>query len=558
MRRFLISALLLLMAAAAAANEVNDILVRVRLLKNGDALVQERWDIDADDGTEWYLVRSGLDGSVIKDLTVSEGGRVYQDDGEWDTDRSRRQKAFHSGIIHKSDGVELCWGIGDYGHHVYEVSYVLTCAVRALDDADYFHWQLVSPGLSSSPEHVKAVIEAEDFRMDSESSRVWGFGYDGTVEFADGTAVFESAGRYSRNSSLIALLRFEKGLFAPDMSEKTTFDAIYQRAMEGASFDDDEDGSNDGIAGFLAFLTMLIFSLPFLIGTKKALNSSGHLLTRRDKKKMLGVYPNEVDWWRDLPYDGDLYQTEYVMKRLGEIRKENTMAAALILRMIYNGQLVVGKDANDKIEISFGDGSKCKDMDDASRKLYDMMKDASGSDRVLQEREFSRWSSKSSSQKRIREWASGFEQKAKEDLKGAGFLSGTKFTPEGQAKAREAFGFKKFLEDFTLVREKASVEVHMWQEYLVYASLFGIAEKVAKELKDIDTRVYDQVAVFNSLSTYEIMRMTDALSRSITNARYVSSGSYSSYSGSRGGFGGHSSFGGGGGFHGGGFGGGAR
>ncbi|MBQ9399708.1 MAG: DUF2207 domain-containing protein [Bacteroidales bacterium] len=558
MRRFLISALLLLMAAAAAANEVNDILVRVRLLKNGDALVQERWDIDADDGTEWYLVRSGLDGSVIKDLTVSEGGRVYQDDGEWDTDRSRRQKSFHSGIIHKSDGVELCWGIGDYGHHVYEVSYVLTCAVRALDDADYFHWQLVSPGLSSSPEHVKAVIEAEDFRMDSESSRVWGFGYDGTVEFADGTAVFESAGRYSRNSSLIALLRFEKGLFAPDMSEKTTFDAIYQRAMEGASFDDDEDGSNDGIAGFLAFLTMLIFSLPFLIGTKKSLNSSGYLLTRRDKKKMLGVYPNEVDWWRDLPFDGDLYQTEYVMKRLGEIRKENTMAAALILRMIYNGQLVVGKDANDKIEISFGDGSKCKDMDDASRKLYDMMKDASGSDRVLQEREFSRWSSKSSSQKRIREWASGFEQKAKEDLKGAGFLSGTKFTTAGQAKAREAFGFKKFLEDFTLVREKASVEVHMWQEYLVYASLFGIAEKVAKELKDIDTRVYDQVAVFNSLSTYEIMRMTDALSRSITNARYVSSGSYSSYSGSRGGFGGHSSFGGGGGFHGGGFGGGAR
>ena len=33
---------------------------------------------------------------------------------------------------------------------------------------------------------------------------------------------------------------------------------------------------------------------------------------------------------------------------------------------------------------------------------------------------------------------------------------------------------------------KEKVEVHLWQDYLVFATLFGIADKVAKELKDID------------------------------------------------------------------------
>ena len=119
------------------------------------------------------------------------------------------------------------------------------------------------------------------------------------------------------------------------------------------------------------------------------------------------------------------------------------------------------------------------------------------------------------------------------------------------------FGFKNFLRDYTLVNIRESAEVGLWQDYMVYAALFGIADKVAKELKDINPQAFEEVVVYDYPMMNDVIRMTNNMARSITNARYVqpSTGTASS---SWGGFGGHSSFGGGGGFYGGGHGGGVR
>jgi uncharacterized membrane protein len=118
-------------------------------------------------------------------------------------------------------------------------------------------------------------------------------------------------------------------------------------------------------------------------------------------------------------------------------------------------------------------------------------------------------------------------------------------------------GFKKFLEDFTIIGERASQEVALWHDYLVFASLYGIADKVAKELKDINPQAFEQMMVYDYPTMNEVVRMTRNMGNSITNARaqHFSGGGFSS---SRGGFGGFTSIGGGGGFSGGGFGGGSR
>ena len=82
-----------------------------------------------------------------------------------------------------------------------------------------------------------------------------------------------------------------------------------------------------------------------------------------------------------------------------------------------------------------------------------------------------------------------------------------------------------------------------------------IAERVAKQLKDINPQVFEEVVCCPPDVYFNVLRMNDLLSRSITNARYVSPEVATQ---SRGGFGGVSSFGGGGGFSGGGHGGGVR
>ena len=137
------------------------------------------------------------------------------------------------------------------------------------------------------------------------------------------------------------------------------------------------------------------------------------------------------------------------------------------------------------------------------------------------------------------------------------YLSAGKFTESGQAEARKVVGFRKFLEDFTIIGERASQEVALWNDYLVFAALYGIADKVAKELKDINPQAFEQMMVYDYPTMTDVVRLTRNMGNSITNARVqnLSGGGFGS---SRGGFGGFTSIGGGGGFHGGGFGGGSR
>ncbi len=121
-------------------------------------------------------------------------------------------------------------------------------------------------------------------------------------------------------------------------------------------------------------------------------------------------------------------------------------------------------------------------------------------------------------------------------------------TPVVREDAIKLAGLKKFLNEFTNVKDKSAIEVKLLNKYLMYAQMFGIAKKVAKEFKELYPDVftdttYDQVIFVHDFSTTSVSAATTARSRA------------ESYSAGGGGF---SSFGGGGGSFGGGGGGGAR
>ena len=124
----------------------------------------------------------------------------------------------------------------------------------------------------------------------------------------------------------------------------------------------------------------------------------------------------------------------------------------------------------------------------------------------------------------------------------------------GRAENRKVIGFKKFLEDTTLIKERTSPEVTLWREYLIFASLIGIAEQVAKELKDIDPVMFEKAYTMPYNDMSRVIRLSNSYSRvldthAVTHS-YSGGGSLGGFS--RSGGGGHSSFGGGGGFSGGG------
>ena len=539
MKRLLCLLVLLCAFLTAGATRVRSVRIVATLENDGSANVVETWDVHADRGTEWYLVKDNLDHIVLSGFSVSENGRPFNNIGNWDVDRSLAQKTGRCGIVRKKNGCELCWGLGSMGDHRFTVSYRLSGLVEAFHEADGLHFQFVSPGLSAAPEQVEVQLVPGPgvARFSSDNARIWGFGYSGTCEFINGVVTARSDGAFSERSSVILLARFDKGVFSPAHTTDKDFSAVQERAMEEADFGDDE-------IPWYGKLMMIFFTVivPILSGIGVAAS------VRKRNRKLFGVARlSQIDWCRDIPFGGDLLQSDYILRKATTVAGGSAIASAMILRMIDRGQLTVmhtGRNGK-QVEIAFNDEASQESLSESERMLYRMMKEASGRDQILQKHEFARWSVWHS--KQVEQWVTALETESRKRISDNGYAG-----EGGQAEARKVIGLRKFLKDFTLIEERGSAEVSLWNDYLVFGALYGIADKVAKELSEINPKVFEQTVFSDPYTARQIVWMSRDLSNSITNAAARTS------AGARSGFGGRASFGGGGGFHGGGFGGGAR
>lgn len=115
-------------------------------------------------------------------------------------------------------------------------------------------------------------------------------------------------------------------------------------------------------------------------------------------------------------------------------------------------------------------------------------------------------------------------------------------TQKGVNSKEKWKGLKKYMEDFSLLNEKEVPAIEVWEKYLVYATAFGIADKVLKQLKTIYPNI-DELDAVNT-STYMYFMYHSNFQTSFSNS--ISSSISSSYSSATGGGGGFSGGGGGG------------
>ena len=133
------------------------------------------------------------------------------------------------------------------------------------------------------------------------------------------------------------------------------------------------------------------------------------------------------------------------------------------------------------------------------------------------------------------------------------FAMAKKRTIKGCEDYAKWMAFKKFLLDFGRFNDKEILEIHLWEKYLVFATVFGIADKVEKAMNmKIKELNYDEDTINTSpiFYTYHMgfgNSITGSLTKAITTAQTAAS---ANSNGS--GFGGGASFGGGGGGFGGG------
>ena len=108
-------------------------------------------------------------------------------------------------------------------------------------------------------------------------------------------------------------------------------------------------------------------------------------------------------------------------------------------------------------------------------------------------------------------------------------------TQEGIDEQAKWKGLKRYMEDFSMLDKREIPEVVIWEKFLVYATVFGIADKVLKQLKVVYPNINEELN--GNHYAYMYLMMNTNFSNSFSNAITTSmSTAYSSATGGGGGF----------------------
>lgn len=565
MKKFILSftLIMLIFTSVVNANSINSITMDIYIDENGDADVTEVWNCTTNQGTENYHPYYNLGESEITNLQVKdEDGVTYTPVSSWNVNGSFDNKKYKCGINRISDGVELCWGISEYGRKTYTINYEISNFVVSLTDSQMSYWTLMPHNFSNTIGNMEITVRADE-KFEG-TLDVWGYGEYGAPAYVyDGVVKMHSDGSMTSDEYKVLLIKFPAGTFNTSVSLNNNFEYYLSMADEGSVEYVDENDFDynlvyrkpsllENIFNFL--LGLIMFFLP--VGLVVAIVSSiEHVTITKEQRKMI----KEAPYYRDIPCEKDIFKMFYVAFSTGQMKRKTDVMGAVILKWLKEKKISIRKE---ETGIFKNKEETCVILDrnvadeivnEYEKKLYLLMYEAS-KDGILEKKELERWCS--NNYQTILGWFDKVLAIEKEALLGDYSLYRTKegkilkkkrihFTDNLIQEAINISGLKKYLNDYTLINKREAIEVELFEEYLMFAQLVGIADKVAKEFKDL----YPEVIEASSYQSYDnIIFLNTTMNRGITSANTAKSRA-ESYSSGGGGFssggGGGGSFGGG-------------
>ncbi len=547
------------------ANSIDKIDIDIYLDSNGTAHITEVWSANLTEGTEGYKPYYNIGNAKITNFKVSEDGKVYTYQNSWNTNASFNSKAYKNGINYISDGLELCFGISSYGYHNYKLTYDIEGFVASLTDSDMIYWNLVPYELSSKPQDVHIKIYSDNYFSDTLD--VWGYGkYGATTYVYDGYIEMNSDGILNSNEYMTVLVKFDKGTF--NTYNKINHDFKYYKDMadEGANKYKEKKPSIIGsiIGSFIVALFNIAFGIFFVTLIFNAIKTANNKVGTRVLSFGKGgkKIPKDIPNYRDIPFDKDVFKAFWIAESYKLNKKKTDILGAILLKWLKEKKISIKKVKTGllkKREESAIELYMNTEFDYyLELSLYRMMYDASV-DGVLESKEFENWCKENYD--RILRWFDEILDTESEKLIKDNKISivekntfkifkSKEYLVDSKVKddAIKLKGLKNFLEEFSRIDEKEAIEVNLWEYYLIYAQILGIADKVAKQFK----KLYPEIMENNDFGyTYSDFVFINMISYNGVNSATTSQSRAQSYSSGGGGFssggGGGGSFGSGGG-----------
>ena len=530
-----------------AKNHIYNIDMDIYIDEYGNANIEEIWTVKGSDGTEWYKGLGDLGNSEISDFTVSMDGNELTYKSFWNINDSLEKKKGYYGINHSSNGPELCFGKYDFKKHEFKLNYTLSNFIFNVDDAQAIYFTFIDR--LSNVDFDSFNLEIRTYYEIPNTLDVWGYGYKGYAYVENGSIKMSSDGDMNGNY-VVLLAKFPLNTFDTDNSYSRfqTFDDIYNRAEEGTFDYDYEDNDESFIAVISSIVYSLVMWVLVVVGITSAVNSSkyGYIDNKTITKK-------NTPFFRDIPCNKDIYYAS-ALANINKFSKETNILGAIFLKWIKERIVIIKKDEKGNSSLILQD--KTKITNELEMKLYDMVFEAS-KDGVLEKKELEKWARKHYDKylnlftrikndhiNKLKSEGHIFKRVNKEQCKFKNVMDDTLYED-----SKKLYGLKLFLDEFSNMKDKEAIEVTLWNEYLMFAYIFGNAKKVMDQFKDLYPEIIAEMESYNM--DFDTLIFLNTISYSSASAATSARSAAQSYSSGGGGFssggGGGGSFGGGGG-----------
>ena len=562
----------------------------VTVNEDGSMDVVETWNIDISHVNTLYKTFKIDDDKFtsIKNVRVKDitGNREFT---QIDEEMYHVTENCYYGLINSKGNFEIAWGVGlddRYATRTYEISYTVVDAIGKYNDYAELYWQFIGEDFEVDADKITGTITLPSNAESEEDIKVWGHteNLNGEIYVTDTNKIkFQlenfDAGRYVE----------VRVLFPTEMIESTgrvynedRYDDVIKEETKWANQANLrrqwEEIKDEVVATFVIFVILALC----IIFIEKAVKYGKKLSSI---KKF--VPEQKLDYFRDLPEkDTTPGEAVYILKEpynafsrhFGKIFS----ATLLDLKLKDYIDLRVEKTDKNKDKIYL---KKLKESDSNlksdEKRILDFAYKAFGKKTEVEKKTLEQYIEKHPAgvealingclkaiESQLKE-SKMFDKKQKEEFSNYAGLSGVYYvfaivtlfwalplaiillinglicgsikkranvlTQKGVDSKEKWKGLKKYMEDFSLLNEKEIPAIEVWEHYLVYATAFGIADKVLKQLKTIYPNIDELDSIHTSTYMYFMYHSNFETSFSSSISSSISS-SYSSATGGGGGF----------------------
>lgn len=584
---------------------LNNLEFDVEINSDGSMDVTEIWDINIEETNTLYKSfkkdnskYSKITNVDVKEITKGSNNNFIETD-EW---AYHVKKGYYYGTENEDGNFEIGWGVGldnSRATKKYQISYTVEDAILKCNDCAELYWQFVGEDFEISAKKIKGTILLPEDVNDIDEIKVWGHTEDlnGTI-YATDTDKIEFEINNFRSGRYVEI----RTLFPTDLitySGRTKNTDILNTVIEEETKWADEANArrkrNEMMTKLFLILALVIWAiiniLLIVIYIKKAMKYS-----RKSKELKKYIPTTKLEYYRDLP-DEKATPGEAVKvlnENLSSFTPSNfgKVFSATMLDLSLKGYLEIKPEGKKVININILKEPNTEVKSDEKyimefvkkaakggntltlKELENYIKNHPSSTEKLLETSYDKINNQLISEQIIDKDIQKEYKKYKDSQ--TGYIVAIIFllcftliafiipiiiftidailcdkiakklnvlTQKGVDQKEQWKGLKKYMEDFSMLDRREVPELVIWEKYLVFATAFGIADKVIKQLKIVYPNLDEMTNGINTFTYMNLMMNTD-FSSSFSNA--ISSSMSSAYSSGSGGGGGFSGGGGGG------------